>query len=82
MIFTIGRTDIYEQYLDTDLNPRKSHGGSVWPSLVTARNYLTQAQLFEFSVYGVDADWDMDTIIEEDQEYRSLTRVAKLLRIE
>lgn len=83
MIFTIGKKEIYEKYIDDDPDPRKAVGGSVWKFHKDAKAHLAASDdRDEFDVYAVDADWDKDTMQEEDGvAWRSLTRAAKLLKV-
>jgi len=81
MIFTIGKKEIYEKYIDEDENAAKAAGGSVWRFWKDALAYLERTkQEGEFEVYAVDADWRDDTI-DTGKEWNSLTRDAKLLRV-
>lgn len=89
MIFTIGREDIYEDYIKNDKNAAKRKGGRVWETFKDAQNYCNETNdiisfklpSYIFQVYGVDADWELDTEIEKDVSYRSLKRDAKLIKI-
>ena len=82
MIFTIGKTDQYEPYIASDKDAAKAKGGTVWQSGLEAAEYLLSHDLSNFTIYGIDADWDMDveTDPENDRFYR-LKRDAKLIRL-
>lgn len=63
MIYTIGHTKNYLQYFDEQGIPQKKGktknygGGSVWKTKEEAQQHCH----FDYSVFGVDADWDKDT---------------------
>jgi hypothetical protein len=81
MLYTLGRKIVYEPYLDSDPNASKGVGGSVWKTREQARK-CRDGFSPDFEVYGVEADWDKDTkLSEEDVEWRDLTRSAKLIRL-
>lgn len=84
MIFTIGRTESYDQNIASQENCQKKGkdqnycGGSVWRTYEEALEYVVEG----YSVYGVVADWDKDT--EENQEggnWHNLLKDAKLIKI-
>ena len=93
MIFTIGKTDVYEPYLRDDsdaakLGRGKDHagndyaGGSVWETREAAQVYLDVTnQKNEFSVYGVLADWKTQTEPEPSQEWHRLLVTSKLVKL-
>ncbi len=90
MIFTVGRTTIYNLLLRDDPNPTKLgstadgySGGSVWETREAAQHYLDVTGIGdEFSVYGVVADWDRDTEPEPGQEWHRLLVTSKLVRLD
>lgn len=84
MIYTIGRTDLYDKYFQELDVVEKAVGGSVFQTFQEAKNYLdTEDNLMLYSIYLVEADWDKDTqIIYEDVTWRSLIRPARLTKLE
>lgn len=79
MIYTIGWKLGYENYIDTDKNPRKRKGGSVWRTRKEARKYAAKG----YRVYGVDAVWNKDTKVDKNSygAWHELKRNAKLIRL-
>jgi hypothetical protein len=77
ILYTVGRTDIYEPYIASDPYPGKGKGGTVWPSWRAANDHCPEG----FSVYGVVADWELDTEVdpEGDGVWHRLTRNAALV---
>ena len=67
MIYTIGKTCLYQQFFIEQGTPQKKgrtkdySGGSVWATYEDAKQFLPRG----YSVYGVLAEWDKDTIWEE-----------------
>jgi hypothetical protein len=75
----------------------KVRGGSVWETREAAQGYLdawreqygpprpydhTTSSPHLFAVYGVEASWDADTVIEDGVPYRSLRRDAPVVRLD
>lgn len=93
MIFTVGRTSIYEPYLRDDPTAAKlgrgiDHngnyypGGSVWRTHQAVQTYLDATdQNKEFSIYGVVADWETETEPEPGQEWHRLLVTSKLVKL-
>ena len=83
MIFTIGKTDQYEPYIASDKDAAKRKGGTVWKEEGEARQWMRVSEVFkEYSVYGVDADWNMDVEIDpEDNGFYRLRGNAKLIKL-
>jgi len=91
MIYTLGKTDLYEKYLDHKPDAKKKgrtkdyEGGTVWETTEDAQKYINECcSPNEFSIYGVEADWKRDTLPEIDPtgyNSRSLKRDAKLVRL-
>jgi hypothetical protein len=90
MIYTVGRKEGYEHYLNTDPNPGKAKGGSVWRHYEHAKIYLQRTQQHDYDVYAVDADWLEDVIPDPEAPHQNavsyipwcqLKRDAKLLRV-
>jgi len=84
MIYTIGRTELYEVTFANateECPPKKIgstfeyEGGIVWQTKEEAQQAANH-QDEDYSVYGVLADW------EEDVENGHLTRDAELVKIE
>lgn len=83
MIYTVGKTEVYEDYMAKDKNPEKAKGGSVWRTRDDARGYLLESKQDKtFSVYGVEADWEKDTEPTLEGKWRALTRKARLVKLE
>ena len=83
MIYTVGRANIYEGYLDSDPAAAKGKAGSVWETLDGVLAYIDgHSELDGFCVYGVDADWELDTVPVLGRVWRSLSRPARLVRID
>jgi hypothetical protein len=88
MIYTVGLKSGYDSYLSSDPNPEKLGrepgypGGSVWR---TEPEALEAAMVLPgYAVYGVLADWALDTASVPDGEEsypgeRSLLRTSKLV---
>jgi hypothetical protein len=82
MIFTIGATKHYlkwhhkcqEDGVPFEKAGRSSdcEGGSVWQTREEAENYLIENNKSNFSVFGVDADWDLDTEPNENDSWNNL----------
>lgn len=90
MIYTIGNTKNYNTYLKEIPNLKKKgrdrdyQGGSVFKTLEDAENYLDDLELNnEYSVYGVEADWDKDTdtSLDGSTRYRDLLIDSKIIKI-
>ena len=83
MLYTIGRIDIYESYLDTDCDAAKGKTGSVWETLEEVQCYFNKHPGFRgYRIYGVEADWNLDTEPISGEKWRGLTRSAKLVRLD
>ena len=92
MIFTVGRTDVYEPYLRDDPDAAKlgrgqDHegnyyaGGAVWKTRDAAQIYLDKTGLKNvFSIYGVMVDWETQTEPEPGQEWHRLLVTSKLVK--
>jgi len=80
MLYTVGETEKYEQYIKEQGTISKAVGGSVWSSKEAAQKYLKERGLLgKFTVYGIDAGWN-------DTEYtgnpwRDLKIVAKIIEL-
>lgn len=90
MIFTIGKTELYEEYFRTIPNLEKAKGGSVWEAREEAQQFANRHRdaggAVVYSVYGVEADWDKDTeqgFNDDGAEcyFRPLNRDARLVRL-
>jgi len=82
VVYTIGKIDIYESYLDSDPDAAKGKTGSVWENLESVQTYFdNHPGLSDFRIYGVEADWDLDTEVIIGDDWRALTRAAKLIRL-
>ena len=90
MIFTLGHTESYERYFREQGTPKKLgrnksyEGGTVWETQAEAQKYVNICCPDGYSVYGVEADWDKDTIIDiilYADKTRSLKRTSKLVKV-
>ena len=92
MIFTVGRTEAYEQYLNTDDQPEKLGkgldrlenpygGGGVCGSADEAQRYLNNNGHADYSVYGLIADLQSDSEQIPGEPYRRLLRNARIVRV-
>jgi len=80
MLYTIGKRELYEEYILKDPNAAKGITGSVWKDFESVKTYRNnRAPLF--GIYGVIADWDEDTK-DIGGEFKALTRSAKLVFID
>ena len=78
MIYTLGRIDIYEPYIKKDKNASKRKGGSVFKTKKEAGKYSNKI----FKVYGVIAEWNIDTVYDEFGDgWHKLKRNAKLIKL-
>jgi len=85
MIFTIGHTQSYQLYFEkSKLNGESCNklgrtkdyvGGSVWKTFEEA----TMACSENYSVYGVEADWDRETVRSEDGDWNDLLVSSRLI---
>lgn len=87
MIYTVGLVTEYEPRLAA--GPAVKHGrtdtypgGMVWRTAAEAQAYLlindvTGARV----VYGIEADWDTDTVQEPGESYGRLVRDAAVVRL-
>jgi len=81
MLYTVGKTALYERYFEEQEKPRKAIGGAVWYSRDAAEKYLEDTgQKKKFTVYGVLADWN-DTEY-TGEVYRSLKIEADLVKLD
>lgn len=92
MIYTIGKKSFYENYIDTDANPKKLgrldpdvflcsgedyyEGGSVWQTKEEAEQHTQEG----YEVYGVIADWKKDTTPSEESHH-CLLNSSRLIKI-
>jgi len=83
MIYTLGLTESYERYFREDAEPRKAVGGSVWRTEAEVEAYKRHrpSWLNDYSIYGVEADWERDTKPVEGARWHELTREAKLVKL-
>jgi len=88
MIYTVGRTQIYLDGFEVCCRlgePMQKKGkaedypgGSVWETFEEAQKYATEG----FSVFGVVADWENDTIpSEKGKDWHDLQRDANLIMV-
>jgi hypothetical protein len=85
MIYTVGHKESYEKYFKEDKDPQKLGsedlegyiGGSVWLTKDDAKNNCPP----EYNVYGVEADWDKDTTLNEGESHRNLRVTSSLVQL-
>ncbi len=85
MIYTCGNTKSYEQYFKEEKYPKKKGkdldggyvGGSVWKTRQEAQQHCP----INYSVYGVDADWNNDTETIPNQTWNNLLIDALLIKL-
>lgn len=80
MIYTIGDRDLYERVIKESGD--KAKGGSVWKTREEAearKNAGDPGRLWDFEVYGVEADWDKD--VKEGPDFGTLSKKAKLVKL-
>lgn len=65
--YTIGRKDVYDEYLKTS-NPQKGIGGSVFKDFCEAEYYLNKNLDTNWDIYGVECRWGIDTVLDENGE--------------
>ena len=86
MIFTIGHTESYQRYFKEQDTPMKLGrvnsedfpnypGGSVWKTYEEAKNNCPPL----YSVYGVLADWEEDTVLNENGSWNDLLVTSALV---
>ena len=87
MIYTIGHTKSYLQYFKEQGQPKKLGrnkdyiGGSVFKTKEEAKNYLDIHNLIDYSVFGVAADWEKDTIEHENELFHDLLVTSNLVKL-
>ena len=96
MSYTFGRTTAYNEHIRTSQDPRKLGkqdgypGGAAWRTRAEAQQYINRLpdkfcpdwHARDFSVYGIEADWDHDTYQHDAAEpWRLLKRDARLVRL-
>jgi len=82
MIFTVGKREIYEPYIEQDEHACKAAGGSVWKEILDVKNYLHKNPMPDFDIYGVEADWLTDTKIDiNGSGWHELLHKARLIKL-
>jgi len=83
MIYTLGLTESYERYFKEQSEPHKAVGGSVWRTEAEVEAFKRRRPLWlsDYSIYGVEADWERDTKPVEGASWHELTRDAKLVKL-
>ena len=89
MIYTVGNRESYSEGFrkhgrllkqGKDQRDEPYDGGGVWETESDARSFLRAQNLSEtFEVYGVIADWDLDTKQYRDEPFRRLIRNAEMV---
>lgn len=84
MIYTIGNTKNYTKFFIEQGTPQKAGrtsdypGGSVWKTPEEALKHCPE----NFSVYGVDAIWETDTVPNENGDWHDLLIDADLVKVD
>ena len=87
MVYTLGHRRSYEAALAEDpqvkkLGRRPSYpGGSVWRTYEEAEAYRLAHGLHDYAVYGVDAEWGVDTAPSASGPWHDLLRDATIVRV-
>jgi hypothetical protein len=97
MIFTIGHTENYlrafQEAADEGTKLKKIgrrekiegtfySGGSVWQTRDDAQMFLDERGMSEYSVWGVLADWDIETVPNVEKAYHDLLVDSELVMLE
>jgi hypothetical protein len=88
LIYTVGKPDVWNWYIAKAHSPIRAAGSSVWPTREAAEAFLLRNRALRFVVYGVEADWGVDTAPATDHVgneivgWRVLTRAAPLVALE
>ena len=83
MIYTIGRTAAYEQnFKDLPIVEKLGReegypGGSVWKTPEEALRHCPS----DYSVYGVEADWEKDTEPSKEGHWHDLLKTSKIVKL-
>jgi len=80
MLYTVGKPSIYDPLMARDEDAAKGITGSVWLTFDDIKSYRDQRAPY-FKIYGVVACWEEDTK-DIGQEFRSLTKPGKLIRVD
>jgi hypothetical protein len=86
MIYCLGVEESYNRYFQEQKRPMKAGkdeaagypGGSVWRTEEEARTHCSEG----YQVYGVLADWDIDTKPSKDGDWHDLLIDAELVQLE
>jgi hypothetical protein len=94
MIYTLGHTESYLEYynecLKNDskflkLGKKEMYEGKPYPggyafkTLNEALQYLEDNKMFDYSVFGLNADWDKDTEHNESKLYNNLLNDSEII---
>lgn len=85
MIYTIGKSEAYDQYIRTDPKAAKGVGGSVWKTRTQAEAYCklaNQTPNANFKVYGVKANWKKYTVYTAGEGWHDLIIPAQLVQLD
>jgi len=79
MIYTIGKKDLYlecyHEHVKRGAVLLKASGGSVWKTAREARSHAREG----YAVFGVDADWDKETLSNPSGDWHDLTVNAPII---
>lgn len=82
MIYTVGNRLAYNQYFKELKEVEKAAGGSVWKTFDDVATYLSRiTHAGQYEIFGVEADWEKDTIDLEGASWNALTKNAKLIKL-
>ena len=75
LLYTVGNSEQYFSYIEEDPDAAKGVGGSVWKTIAEAAAHLNP----QLSIFGVYADWGVDTEPDEDGDWHRLLVDAPLV---
>jgi hypothetical protein len=78
MIYCTGKKVLYEDYFENQKRPMKMMGGWVWKTEEEARVHCSAG----FSVYGVFADWETDTVSSQNGVLHYLLINAEMIKLD
>lgn len=82
MIYTVGVKQSYLKAIEREGNIKKAIGGSVWKTYQEAFFYSELSTLQNgkiYDVFGVDADWDKDTVPDGYRQWNKLIIDAPII---
>jgi hypothetical protein len=94
MIYTLGHTESYLKYYNEckqnnskflklgkkeDYNGKPYSGGYAFKTFESAEKYLKDNNMIEYSVFGLNADWEKDTEHNLDESFNSLLYDSEII---